>query len=103
MGRVFIILSLRDDKVYEPPGDHDHLLDGLAIKKRFGLFGGLGGGFKVGLRDAGRDLDHIAELSIHLHGNFERILDEQGRVEVRPGGVGQGGGRCAEGGIELGP
>ena len=51
------------------------------------LLRSLGGGFDGGVVGVGRDLDHVAQLAVHLHGNFERVFDQQRRIELRPGRV----------------
>ena len=54
------------------------------------LFGGFGGGFEIALGDVGRDLDDVAEFAVDLDGDFERVFDEQGGVELWPRLVGKG-------------
>ena len=44
----------------------------------------------VGVVGVGRDFDDVAQLAVHLHGNFQRVLDEQRRIELGPGGVSAG-------------
>jgi len=48
---------------------------------------GFGRELDVGLRGIGRYLNHIAQLAVDLHGDFQRALDQEGRIELRPGSV----------------
>ena len=61
------------------------------LPARNGLtFSGLGRGFDFGLGGVGGDPDDVAQLAVDLHRDFERVLDQQRGVELRPGRVGQG-------------
>ena len=50
-----------------------------------------------------RHFDDVAELAVHLHGNFNLALDEQRRVELRPRRVGERGRGLAERGMQPRP
>src|SRR5207249_11015733 len=67
------------------------------------LFTGEGGGFELLLTHLGRRLHHVAQFAVHLHGDFQRVLDQQGRIELWPARVAQCGVRSAECGMKFVP
>ena len=67
------------------------------------LLGSSRRGFELRRSSSGGDTNDVAQLAVHLDGDFERVLDEQRGVEAWPGGVGQGTLSIADGRVELGP
>ena len=80
---------LTHDDIHQFLRQDDDFPDRLALQERLHLFGGYGRGLQVRLGSAGGHFDDVAEFAVDLNGDFERVLDEQGRVELRPGGVGE--------------
>ncbi len=82
---------LADDDVHEAAGDDDEFFDRLAGDGLGDFRRGLGDGFDVGLRRVFFHDDLVAEFSVHLHGEFDFVLDEERGIVGGPRGVGEEG------------
>ncbi len=85
--------GLVDDDIDEFSGHEDDFADGFSGQEGLGFFGGEGDFFDLGLRRLCWHADAVAQFAVHLDGEFEGILDEQGGIVFGPRLIGEGNGR----------
>ena len=72
------------DDVHEFPGDHDDFDDGLSCCCFLDFCAGEGGFFDFFFGGFLGNDEALADFAVHLHGEFDFVLDEQGFVMQGP-------------------
>ena len=66
---------------------YDDFLNAFAFEKHFHFFRCFCGSFERGVVGVGGDFDDVAQFAIYLHGDFQRVFDEESGVVFGPLGV----------------